>query len=40
MLLSITGPNNTESEGSYGSLGQYIHIPESSKSAYNNVYSR
>ena len=33
MLLSITGPDNIASAGSYGSLGQYIHIPESSKSA-------
>ena len=40
MLLSITGPDNSVSTGSYGSLGQYIQIPLFSKSAYNNVYSR
>lgn len=40
MLLSIICPDNTVSAGSYGSLGQYIQIPQFSKSVYNNVYSR
>ena len=29
------GPDDISLSGSYGSLGQYIHIPQSSKSAYN-----
>ena len=31
----MIGPIDISLSGSYGSLGQYIHIPQFSKSAYN-----